>query len=372
MTITLPPRFEPFAVPGGFRGPLAQLALPEILQYLRTSQATGILSLVSGGARKAIFVRNGRVVFGSSNLPNDRLGEILIRDGKITPEEYEASVKAIARGKRQGKVLVEMGAITPKDLWEGVQFQVREVVLSVFPWEDGQFHFEESSLPEKERITVDLDIVELVLSGIRRADATGPVQARYPEGLLVFERADDPPEGILEPYEQHVIGLVDGERSVLEICHDSEIGDNETMKVLYALHSTGILRAKGRKVRALDQDFVPEDTLYTVISSFNQKYALVFRHMVREVGPIAENVFEKYLGGLRDTRKEVFGGVRLQKDGTLDPVVMERNLNRLAEEDRRVALVDCLNELLYAELLAVKRTLGAEHESAIVKSLREP
>ena len=35
-------------------------------------------------------------------------------------------------------------------------------------------------------------------------------------------------------------------------------------------------------------------------------------------------------------------------------------------------LVDALNELLYAELLAVKRTLGADHESAIVRELRPP
>jgi hypothetical protein len=34
--------------------------------------------------------------------------------------------------------------------------------------------------------------------------------------------------------------------------------------------------------------------------------------------------------------------------------------------------VDALNELLYAELLAVKRTLGADHESAIVRELRPP
>jgi hypothetical protein len=51
---------------------------------------------------------------------------------------------------------------------------------------------------------------------------------------------------------------------------------------------------------------------------------------------------------------------------------VERNLGRLAEDRRRPALVDALNELLYAELLAVKRTLGAEHESAIVRDLRPP
>ena len=371
MSTTLPKKFEPFVVPGGLRGQLAELPLPEILHHLRLSTANGVLSLVSGGARKALYLKDGRVVFASSNLPNDRLGEILIREGKITVDEYEASIRAITKGKRQGKVLVEMGALSPKDLWEGVQTQVREIVFSIFLWEEGQFHFEESSLPEKERITVALDVLALILEGVRRIDANGAVQARYPEGMLVLETMESAPEGLLEPYEAHVLGLVDGERTVLEICHDSEIGDNETLKVLYALLCSGLVKLKGKKVRALDQDFIPEDTLYSVIASFNQTYGYIFKYMVREVGPIAENVLEKYLGSLRESRKDVFGGLRLQKDGSLDPVVVERNLNKLPEEDRRPRLVDALNELLYAELLAVKRTLGAEHESAIIKAFRE-
>src|SRR6185436_18056208 len=127
MAATVPKRVEPFVVAGGLKGQLSQLPIPEILNHLRLSRATGILTLVSGGARKAVYLREGRVVFASSNLPNDRLGEILIREGKITVEEYEASIKAISRGKRQGRVLVEMGALSPKDLWAGVQFQVQEI-----------------------------------------------------------------------------------------------------------------------------------------------------------------------------------------------------------------------------------------------------
>jgi hypothetical protein len=369
-TPSLSKRFEPFVVPGGFKGRLSELPLPDILQQLRVSEVTGILTLVSGGARKAIYVKRGHVLFATSNLPNDRLGEILLREGKITVEEYEASIRAISKGKRQGKVLVEMGALPPKDLWEGVQFQVREIVYSVFQWDDGQFHFEESTLPDKERITLDLDINELVRAGLRRVDATGAIAARYPERALVVERVpgEDP---ALESYESHVLGLVDGERSVLEICRESEIGDNETLKVLYSLLSTHVIRVKGKKVRALDQDFVPDEPLYALLDSFNQMYGFVFRYMVREVGPIAENVLEKYLGGLRDSRKEVFAGVRLQKDGTLDATALEVNLHRLPETERRALLVDALNELLYAELLAVKRTLGAEHEASIVRALRD-
>ena len=231
MAATLPKRLESFVVPGGLKGELPELPLPDILQHLRSSQATGILSVVSGATRKALYVKSGRVVFASSNLPNDRLGEVLIREGKITVDQYEASVKAISRGKRQGKVLVEMGALSPKDLWEGVQHQVQEIVYSIFLWEDGQFHFEESLLPEKERITVDLDITELILVGIRRVDATGPVQSRYPESDVVLEQNPEGPEARLEPYEHHVLHMIDGERSVLEICRESEIGDHETLKL---------------------------------------------------------------------------------------------------------------------------------------------
>jgi two-component system, OmpR family, response regulator len=117
-------------------------------------------------------MKGGRVVFATSNLPTDRLGEVLLRAGKITPAQNDASIKGLAQGRRQGRVLVEMGALTPEGLWSGVQSQVREIVFSVFQWDEGQFHFEESVLPEKERITLDLDVTALVLEGMRRTDAS--------------------------------------------------------------------------------------------------------------------------------------------------------------------------------------------------------
>lgn len=371
MAATVPRRLESFVVPGGLKGELAGLPLPDILQHLRTSAGTGILSVVSGTIRKSLYIKDGSVVFATSNLPSDRLGEVLIREGKITVDQYESSVKAISRGRRQGKVLVEMGALGPKDLWEGVQHQVQEIVYSLFLWEDGQFQFEESLLPEKERITVALDITDLILAGIRRVDATGPIQSRYPETDLVLEVDPEAPKARLEDYESHVLAMVDGDRSVLEISRESEIGDHETLKVLYALLCASLIRVRGKKVHPLDQDFIGGDDIVTVLSSFNEMYGYVFRYMVREVGPIAENVLEKYLSALREGRKDVFAGAKLQKDGTLDSSILERNLSKVPEEQRRGILVDALNELLYAELLAVKRTLGSDHEGNIIKALQE-
>jgi hypothetical protein len=365
-------RLEPFAVPGGLRGTLARMPLPELLRELQELAATGILSLSAGGARKALYLRGGRVVFATSNLPSDRLGEVLLREGKITPEENETSVRALAQGRRQGRVLVEMGALSPDELWWAVQTQVREIVFSVFQWDEGQFHFEESALPEKEKITVDLDVTALVLEGIRRMDPAGVARVRQPDGHLVLEKGETPAGSLLHPWEQHVLSLVNAERSVVELCHESEAGEGQTLKALYAFLCTGIVRSRGRKVRALDQDFVPEDSALAVLDSFNRMYRHVLAYMVKEVGPIAENVLAKYLNTVRDARPEVLQGVSLRKDGSLDEAAVERNLGRLSEERRRQVLVDALNELLYAELLAVKRTLGADHETAIVRELRPP
>jgi hypothetical protein len=372
MSTPAPKRLAPFAVAGGFRGTLARLPLPELLRELQSASVTGILSLVSGGARKALYFKDGRVVFATSNLPNDRLGEVLLRDGRITADENEASVRTLAHGRRQGRALVEGGVLTPDELWSAVQSQVREIVFSVFQWTDGAFHFEESALPARERITVDLDVTSLIVAGVRRLDPAGAVRTHQPDGGLVLERVSEPEADLLHPWETHVLSLVDGERTVMEIGHESEAGEGQTLKALYGFLAAGIVRVRGRKVRALDQDFVPEDGTISVLESFNGMYRHVFAYMVREVGPIAENVIAKYLNRVREARPEILDGVGLQRDGSLDPVAIERNAGRIAEDRRRAALVDALNELLYAELLAIKRTLGADHESAIVRELRPP
>lgn len=373
MSSPAPKRLEPFAVPGGLRGSLSRLSLPELLLELQAASATGILSLSDDGARKALYFKAGRVVFATSNQPKDRLGQILLRSGRITVEQEAASARALRHGRRQGRALVEHGVLTPDELWAAVQTQVREIVLGVIGWDAGSFHFEHSVLPERERITVDLDVTALVIEGVRTLPPTGPLRARFPDPQLVLERGQLPPAGLLHPWEQHVLALVDGERSVFEICQESEAGDGQTQKALYSFLATGILRSRGRKLQgAIDQDFVPADSPLALLDSFNRKYRRVFSTMLREVGPIAENVLAKYLKTVREAHPQVLADVALRKDGSLDDAGVERNLGRLQEEARRAALVDALNELLYAELLAVKRTLGSEHESAIVRELRSP
>jgi len=176
----------------------------------------------------------------------------------------------------------------------------------------------------------------------------------------------------MEPFEMHVFGLVNGKRSIQDICQESEIGDSETMKVLYMLVSIGYTRVKGRKMEeGKERREISVEETAGIIGNYNRMFSYLYRYMLREVGPITEHVLNKYLSELKETTASIFKNVALKKDGTLDSATLQGNLNWIRAESRRDVLLSSLNEFLYSSILAVKRTLGPEHESRVIESLKD-
>jgi hypothetical protein len=362
---------EELAGSESLRGRLSQISLPQILAHLQTSKRTGVLSLVNAGVHKSIYFKDGRVVFAASSLTQDRLGEVLLRGGKISADEYLRIENYIRGGQRLGKALVESGVLSPKDLWWAIEQQVQEIVWSLFAWEDGYFHFDKDDRPNREKITVDLEIDALIVEGIRRIDGTGAVRHYVPLDTILETTDREPPLG-LEPHEKHVLELIDGARTVSEVCGESEIGEAETRKVLHAFVSVGILRPSGAAETSTESGAEEAaDDYVGMVELYNNMYRYLFRHMSGEVGPIAEIILEKYLNELKDRPDSIFERARLQRDGSLDPREIEKNVLQIQEAHRKNLLIEALNELLYAELLAVKRTLGASHESQLIQVFRK-
>lgn len=362
---------EELAKSGVFRGRLAKISIPLVMASLRQKNRTGVLSLVNAGVHKSVYFKDGKVVFAASSLTQDRLGEVLLRGGKISADEYLRLSSHIRGGQRLGKALVEGGVVSPKDLWWAIERQVREIVWSIFAWEDGYFHFEEDDRPNREKITVDLDVDALIVEGIRRIDGSGPVQEHFLATESVLGRTSRGAPLDLEPHENHVIDLVDGVRTIEEICRESEIGEAETRKVLHAFLSVGVLVAQGPSDSESSDLTADGDDFDGMIELYNEMYKYLFRHMSGEVGPIAEIILEKYLNELKERPDSLFERVRLHHDGSLDPEQLGDNVLKIEEGKRKNELVEALNELLYAELLAVKRTLGASHESQLIQAFQK-
>lgn len=358
-----------------FKGDLSEVTLPDILEFLRVSRKTGVLSFKKERIRKSLYLKDGNVIFATSNVTEERLGDLLLRLGKISKEDYEQSVAMLPSKKRQGKILIEMGSISPKQLWEGVQDQIRQIVFSLFNWESAFFFFSEGDLPSKENITADVGISELIIEGIRRIKEPEVLLSKFPSRDVLLGRMDF---GLkdrvrLEPFEKHVLDLIDGQRTVSDICRDSEIGEHETIKVLYMLVSIGYIKVKGTRQETIrgTGEQVSAAELQAIIGNYNRMFSYLYRYMMREVGPIAEHVLNKYLLEIRDSNSSVLKNVILRKDGTLDESTISGNLNWIRSDLKKEALVSSLNEFLYSAILAVKRTLGPEHESHVIETLKD-
>jgi hypothetical protein len=92
-----------------------------------------VLNITSRGFTKKIYIDHGRIVFALSGDPDDRLGDLLLRDGLITLDQFDAALAQLSSGKRLGTILVAAGHLSPDNLVRGVLNQVKGIVLALFP-----------------------------------------------------------------------------------------------------------------------------------------------------------------------------------------------------------------------------------------------
>jgi len=359
-----------------FKGRITPFNQPEIFKFLKESGKTGLLQMSRGESAKGLYVRRGRVIAADSSTPEDSIISMVAAAATTPSDKISACRSLVAAGMRPGRALVDTGTLTPLQLCEWTEGRVRAIVRSVIAWDEGQFAFEEGQIPPPDWLIVDLDILDLLLRALRDIGAGDSLNSRLPDPDAVFEYVtfseggDLPP---LLPHEKYVLGLVNGRRAIPEIARLSELGDAATRKILALLFLVGCTR-QGRDETA-DTGPIPAESTGTdsraVIRAYNEMFAFLYGYMIKEVGPIAEHVLEKYLREVRESSQSLFNKIALGKDGTLNEDALNRNVHLLRGKNRQETLISGLNEFLYSELLAVKRTLGADHEEIVVRRLKE-
>jgi hypothetical protein len=150
-------------------GNIRKTPLPEVLADLRARKATGTLSLRRKSVEKCIHLKEGQIIFASSNDQRDRLGDSLVRAGKITRDGLDRALKLYEKHgglKKMGAILVESGLIPPKELFSGLKIQVKDIIYSMLLWNDAEFAYEDR-LPS-DVIHLHINIEELIAELIER------------------------------------------------------------------------------------------------------------------------------------------------------------------------------------------------------------
>ena len=193
-----------------------------IISRAFADNVTGALRFVSGGAERILHFNQGRPIVATSNLPEERIGQILIRKGRITPRELDAALNQVKKKqKRLAQIMVEMGVMTMREHDEELAEQYAERILALFGWREASVEFT-STAPPHELVQIRLPPERLVAEGLRRHYDAARLQAALWDPNRVPRLAPDAPQRVpflvLEPQEAAALVLVDGRRTIGEIC----------------------------------------------------------------------------------------------------------------------------------------------------------
>jgi tetratricopeptide (TPR) repeat protein len=226
-------------------GRLADHEFADIVSEVYTRRWSGLLTLNHMGVEKSMRVQDGRLVFASSSSRDDRLGELLLRQGRITLHQYMAAGRAIAKGKRLGTILVEQGALDARELVKAVVEQTQEIIYSAFQWTEGLYHLTEAGA-EAESIMLRLSTPDVILEGVRRVEAwsriergVGSLEARYARAPG-YEQALDQMTLSLEKLS--LLTALETEQDLGTICRQSTLSHFEVCRTLWAYRVIGVVR----------------------------------------------------------------------------------------------------------------------------------
>ncbi len=247
-------------------GNIKDIGLPKLLVYLNRNRKTGILTLKTPSFIKKIYLHKGDVVFASSSDDDDRLGETLIKMGKITLEQYDKSVELLKKtGKRQGDILAELGYLAPQDIIWGVKYQVKDIIYSLFQLQDAEYDFLEREIPPASLITLKMSMGNLIYEGVKRIENLTRIRKELPDMNAVLTLSTDPvslfQDVVFSSLDKKMLFMVDGKKTVNELIDGSSSNSFQSMKTLYVLWSTGILEEKNNETGEAEDTVSLDDML---------------------------------------------------------------------------------------------------------------
>jgi two-component system OmpR family response regulator len=238
------PILQPFKEKDGVhRGELKD-NLPHLLAAFYNAKENGELGLMKGQVKKIIFFESGFPVFALSNLVADRLGQFLVRAGKIDEQTLRQAADEASANKRTGDVLIEMGALTEEERLYYVGQQIKSILYSVFAWEEGVYTLSFQARGRKEAIKLDIHPANLIMRGVKklykpeRLKRLMPLTARpTPSQDPSFNLSDVE----LQAWEAHLLPRCDGNRTVADLVKVAGKPESEVLGTLVALTSLRVL-----------------------------------------------------------------------------------------------------------------------------------
>jgi len=238
-----------------FEGDIKDFSLAEVIQLIGQGRKTGTLSVE--GERETIWVyfKDGRAVFATPSNLREQLGTILLREGKVTPEQLEVALRAQKKMRaegnpvRLGTILVAVGAVDRATLEDKIKHQIKESIYAAIGERGGRFRFFRELDLGEEDILVSMDVEHIILEGARRIEEWSQIKdiiRSYREVYVINPNPAASGSVKLSSSEWRIVSLLNGRRDISTVAEEAGMSRFEVCRVIYGLINTNMVRLLSR------------------------------------------------------------------------------------------------------------------------------
>ena len=204
------------------------------LRDIYFNKKSGLLKFTHGSINKNLFFQNSNLIFAKTNQPEEKLGEVLYKLGKISKEVYSKIDLYIKPGEKLEDSLINQGLISKRDLYNSWVYQMREIALNIFPLFKGKFKFEPLEAFQEQGFESIISIPLLIEDGVRGMKYHPAVKEFLDKKILSRKRKGH--LYLLKKEEKDILNMIDGKTSTEEILDSTGYNPEFFWKSLYLLY----------------------------------------------------------------------------------------------------------------------------------------
>ena len=229
------------------KGNLHDFTLTQLLNLINLAQKTGTLVVEGSNDSVEVFFTNGKLAYAQTDLEDNSLVGILHKAKLLSTNQYKG-IKANVNGmsdKELGLLLINSNYFSQQEILNSLQLHFIEVLKRLFTWMEGFFQFETDVSPPEDKITVRVNLENLILEGSRQAQELEHLEEEIPSLEIGVKFVDHPGANIanlkLSHTEWKVIPYVDPKNTLSQIAAVTDLTDFEIRQVIYSLLQAGII-----------------------------------------------------------------------------------------------------------------------------------
>jgi hypothetical protein len=229
------------------KGNLRDFTITQLLNLINVAQKTG--TLIVDGPTEKVFVsfREGKLAYAQMGQEDTSLAAVLQRANKITLAQFRVIKERANKmsDKELGLLLINANYVTQQDILTSLQNQFLNTINRLFTWVEGLFHFENNVLPPEDKITLRINLENIIIEGARRLRELEQLQDEIPSLDIALKFTDRPGANLkhvnLSVEEWRVVSYINPKNTLRQIALATKINDLEIRRIAYALMQAGLV-----------------------------------------------------------------------------------------------------------------------------------